>query len=94
MSTLKINHLNDKIMEKLDVLEELNILFRKVFNNQEIVVTELTVASDIDEWDSLNHAHLISSVEKHFKIKFKLMEMLNFKNVGKLCESIQRKINS
>ena len=81
-------------MEKSEVLTELNFIFREVFNNQDITVTETTVASDIDQWDSLNHAHLLSSVEKHFKIKFKLMEMLTFKNVGKLCESIHKKINN
>jgi acyl carrier protein len=79
-------------MEKTEILNELNKIFRETFKDSSIIVTESTVASDIEEWDSLNHAQLISAVEKHFKVKFKLIEMMKFKNVGNLCEVIESKL--
>jgi len=78
-------------MEQAEILKELNNLFKDVFQNPSINITEATNSSDIDEWDSLNHAQLISAIEKHFRIKFKLSEMLNFKNAGKICEAISKK---
>jgi acyl carrier protein len=81
-------------MEKQQVLNELNPIFRELFKNPGIVVGESTNSSDIDEWDSLNHAQLISMVEKHFKIRFKLTEMMNFKNVGKMCDTIVQKTSA
>jgi acyl carrier protein len=80
-------------VEKSEILIELNKIFREVFNNSSLSVTEKTVASDLEEWDSLNHADLISAVEKHFNVKFKLMEMMKFKNVGNMCEILYSKIN-
>jgi acyl carrier protein len=80
-------------MDKNQILSELNKIFQDLFQNPAIILTYDTDASDIDEWDSLNHATLVSKVEKHFKVKFELMEMLNFKNVGNMCDAIGMKIN-
>jgi acyl carrier protein len=79
-------------MNTTEILSELNIIFRKVFENNEIVVLETTTANDIDDWDSLNHAILLSAIEKHFNVKFKLSEMMGFKNVGNICNAVQSKL--
>lgn len=79
-------------MEKSEILEQMNEIFRKTFNDQSIILTNETKASDIDEWDSLNHAIMISTVEKHFKIRFELMEMLGFKNVGSMVDAVYSKL--
>ena len=79
-------------MEKQEILQELNNIFHEIFQNKSIVLTENMSAADIDEWDSLNHAQLISAVEKHFNIKFKLSEMMGFKNVGSMCNVIHQKL--
>ena len=80
-------------MEKNEILQALNTIFRGLFKDQSINLSASTNASDIDEWDSLNHAMMISAVEKHFQIKFELMEMLNFKNVGNMCDVIEKKLS-
>jgi acyl carrier protein len=35
---------------------------------------------------------MVTTVEKYFKIRFDLNELLNFKDVGDLCRGIQEKI--
>jgi len=79
-------------MELSQILEETNVIFIKVLNNPNIKLTTDTTASDIDEWDSLNNIKLIAEVEQHFNVKFKLREILKLKNVGELCEGVQKKI--
>lgn len=79
-------------MELSQILEETNEIFIKVLNNPNIKLTTDTTASDIDEWDSLNNIKLIADVEQHFNVKFKLREILKLKNVGELCEGVQKKI--
>ena len=79
-------------MERNEILIEMNQIFKNVFKNQTIDLNSDTNANDIDEWDSLNHAILISNIEKHFRIRFKFSEMLRFKNVGNICEAIEQKI--
>ncbi|SFD07710.1 acyl carrier protein [Algibacter pectinivorans] len=74
-----------------EYLDELNLLFREVFENEDITLTPETVASDIDEWDSINHIYLVVEIEKHFNIKFTSSQILEWKNVGEIVNSIQEK---
>jgi acyl carrier protein len=64
--------------------EELEQLFRDVFGNEDIVLTEETTAADIEEWDSLGHVSLMFSIEEHFGVQFEENELAEFANVGAL----------
>ncbi|MEO9146711.1 MAG: acyl carrier protein [Ginsengibacter sp.] len=79
-------------MEKETILEQVNTIFIDVFEDKSIVLNEHTTTDDVEAWDSLNHIQIITAVEKHFKIRFDLNDLLNFKNVGDLCEGVQKKI--
>ena len=65
-------------MDTAKILQELNLIFRKVFENDSININMETTANDVDEWDSLNHTVMISEVEKHFDIRFKFKEVIAF----------------
>ena len=80
-------------MDKTSILKEVNLIFIKVFEDQSIVLQEQTTTNDVSAWDSLNHIQMITAVEKHFKIRFELNELLNFNNVGDLCNAVQTKLN-
>ena len=72
-------------------LEVLNDIFRRVFEDNSLVITRSTTANDIEEWDSLTHMNLIMVLEKQFKIKFSLSEIENLSSVGDLVDLIDRK---
>lgn len=78
-------------MNEDEILKDINKIFIDVFEDNSIVLTETTTTSDLEAWDSLNHIKMITAVEKHYKIRFSLNELLNFRNVGDLCRSIQAK---
>ena len=78
-------------MEKSQILDEVQAIFREVLDNEEIVLANETTADDIEEWDSLTHIQLIVAIEKHFKIKFTSKEILSWQNVGQLIDSISAK---
>lgn len=79
-------------MSKNEILEKLQEVFCDVFDNDEIVVTEDTVAEDIEEWDSLAHIQLAKELEKVFGIKLTAKEIMFWDNVGEMAESIEAKI--
>ena len=79
-------------MEKETILKQINIIFIAVFEDTSIVLNEHTTTDDVASWDSLNHIQMITAVEKHFKIRFDLNDLLNFKNVGDLCQGVKQKI--
>jgi len=77
-----------------NILQQLNEIFIDVLDNKNIVLTNQTSAEDIEEWDSLNHIHLVVAVENHFNISFTSAEMQAWKTVGDLCENIQSKLKA
>lgn len=72
-----------------EIIEKLQMVFRDVLDNEEIILSASTSADDIEEWDSLSHIQLIVAVEKAFKIRFNSKEILSWKNVGEMVQSIQ-----
>jgi acyl carrier protein len=73
-------------------MQQLNEIFRAVFDNPRIMINENTVAADIEEWDSLNHILLVVAIEKHFKIKFTTREIQQWKNAGEIMESVKKRL--
>lgn len=79
-------------MERKDIFEKLNEIFIDVLDLDECELTDETSANDIEEWDSLSHIQLIVAIEKALKIKFSSLEIMKWKNVGEMVDSIEEKI--
>lgn len=76
----------------MELQDRLCQLFRQVFDEDDIQLAPEMTADDIDAWDSLSHVNLIVAIEAEFDICFSQKELLTFKNVGDLQESIRSKI--
>lgn len=79
-------------MERQTIFEKLNKIFIDVLDLDEVELTDATNANDIEEWDSLSHIQLIVAIEKSFGIKFTSLEIMKWKNVGEMVNSIEEKI--
>jgi acyl carrier protein len=77
-------------MSRDEILAALRGVFREVFDDAAIEISPETTADDIEGWDSLMHIQLVTSVEAHFSVKFKLREIMKFNDVGDLCDSIEK----
>lgn len=80
-------------MTKDNVLAEVQEILRDIFDDEDIAITLETVADDIEDWDSLEHINVITSIEKHFNIKFAMYEVTGFKNVGNMVDTIFNKVS-
>jgi acyl carrier protein len=76
----------------MDIFNELNQIVRKAFDDDEIQLTPETTADDVEGWDSLSHTNLVTMIERHFQISFKSIEIMKWKNVGQMAESIKMKL--
>lgn len=79
-------------MERQEIFEKLNGVFRSVFSDKTLTVNDETTASDVDGWDSLMHITLISAVEKEFGIRFAMKDVIGMKNVGEMVDIIEENI--
>ena len=78
-------------METNEIVSRLTPIFRDVFNDDALVVSEGMTAADVPTWDLLSNINMIIAVEKAFGVKFSIKDVRNLKNVGELLELIKRK---
>lgn len=78
-------------MNKEDIYEKLNVIFRNAFMDDSIELKPETYSADIEDWDSLMQIVLLSEVEKNFGIKFDAKEAFNMHNVGEMVDIIIEK---
>lgn len=75
-------------MTREEVFKKLNEVFRDVFDDNKIAITETTSAADIENWDSIMHITLISEIEDAFDIHFEMKDVTKMQNVGEMVDKI------
>lgn len=79
-------------MSREEIFLRLNTVFQDVFDDESIVVNDITTSDDIEDWDSLEHINLIVAVEQEFGIKFNMAEVTTMKNVGDMVNIISDRL--
>lgn len=75
-------------MTREEAFKKMNGVFREVFDEDDITVTEETTAKDIDDWDSLMHITLVSEIEDAFGVHFEMRDVSKMQNVGEMVDKI------
>jgi acyl carrier protein len=78
-------------METNEIVARLTLIFRDVFDDDALVVSEGMTAADVPTWDSLSNINMIIAVEKAFGVKFSIKDVRALKNVGELLALIKKK---
>jgi len=79
-------------MTREEVFNGVQDIFRDIFDEDDMVIENSTSSDDVEDWDSLNHINLVSAIEKEFKIKFSLRELMTLKDVGAIINLIVEKV--
>ena len=79
-------------MDRNEIKNQINAIFIDILDNTDIVLTDDTTASEIEEWDSLTHIQIVVAIEKHFKIRFTSKEIQSWENIGAMINSVSEKI--
>lgn len=78
-------------MTKEEIREAVQEIFRDLFDDDKLIITNETDAEDIADWDSLMQIRLTVAIEKEFKIKFDFEELKELRNVGDMLELVEKK---
>lgn len=79
-------------MTREEVMAKVQDIFRDVFDDDSLIITDLTNSGDIEDWDSLEHIALIVSMEKEFNMSFDIKEVSKLENVGGMVDMIISKM--
>jgi acyl carrier protein len=76
------------------ILTQLTPIFRKVFDDDELVPKPEMTAEDVELWDSMRHVRMVLAVEKGFGVRFSTDEIASLEDVGALIKLVQSKLSS
>lgn len=79
-------------MDRQIIMEQIQNIFRDVFDDEELIVADSTSSDDIEEWDSLSHIQLVVAIEKAFGLKLTSKEILSWEDVGEMADAIHAKL--
>ena len=77
-----MNKINNNLKEVL----------KKTFPNAKIPSKKNLKAGDFEEWDSLGHLNFLLSVEKFFKIKFSMEEIIKIKDFDEISKIVEKNV--
>ena len=79
-------------MTRKELFDGVQDIFRDIFDEDDMVIEDKTSSDDIEDWDSLNHINLVSAIEKEFRIRFALGELMALKDVGAMIDLMVEKL--
>jgi acyl carrier protein len=71
------------------VQNRLQQIFREIFSDDDLVLTDGMTADDVPGWDSLAHINLIYAVEREFEVSIADERLASFATVGDMREHIE-----
>jgi acyl carrier protein len=75
-----------------EIHQKLTLVFRDLFDDPTLEISDATTAKDVAGWDSIMHVTLIVAVEKAFGISFTTKEVKTLANVGSLIQLIANRV--
>lgn len=76
-------------MNRVDILKLIRDILADLTDQDNLEITEQTVADDVSDWDSINHVRLLLGVESELGIHFETDTVSGADNVGALIDLIQ-----
>ncbi len=76
------------------MLATLEPLFREILDIPDLVVTPELSASDVLEWNSLNHIRIISAIEQKFAVRLTSLEVEKLTCAGDLATLVASKLSA
>lgn len=79
-------------MNREQLVEEIEAIAREVFAKPELVINDTMTAADVDTWTSLSFMQFLTAIEDRYGFKFKMMELLQLRNMGAVVDATLKHI--
>ena len=74
-------------------MDKLNRILSEVFRIKEDELTDELSMQNVENWDSLKHMDLITSIENSFDLEFSMDEILIMKDIKTIKKILKKKIS-
>ena len=76
-------------MTRDEILAKVQETFCDLLNNDDIVLSEEMGPNEVEGWNSLALAQILTELEYENKFRFTLKELMSIKNVGNILDAIE-----
>ncbi len=81
-------------MSREEIVSKLTGIFREVFMDDDIVLSDHMTADDVKRWDSIANINMIVMVEEEFHVNLTTKEIAGLQSVGDLIRVIEGKLGN
>ena len=74
-------------MNREELTLEIQTIAQDVFQKPELVICDSLSAVDVDTWTSLAFMQFLTAIEEKYGFKFKMIELLQLRNVGAVIDA-------
>ncbi|HEY0801260.1 MAG TPA: acyl carrier protein [Steroidobacteraceae bacterium] len=79
-------------MTHAEIHQQLTGVFRDIFDDPALAISDSTTANDVEGWDSITHIDLINAVEKSFRVRLNTKDVKALENVGDFMRLLASRI--
>ncbi len=79
-------------MTHAEIHQQLTQVFRDIFDDPTLEISDATTANDVPDWDSITHIDLITAVERSFKVTFNTKDVKALRDVGDFIRLIATRV--
>ena len=79
-------------MNRKEILEKLQEIIRGAVDDDEVVINDETIATEVDGWDSLAQVLIVGELQNELGVKFTSAEISKYANVGELVDAVMEKL--
>ena len=76
------------------MLEDIKAVFAETLNLSPDLISLATSMNTLQDWDSMRQVELMVALERRFKIKFKMGELVQLNSVEKILTAVKAKTNA
>ena len=75
-------------MLRSEVFEKLCRIFKDVFDDDSLQISEQTTQDDVPDWDSLMHITLFSEIEDKFDVRLQMKDVIKLHSVKDIVDRL------
>ncbi len=80
-------------MNRESIFNKMQDIFREIFADETLKISDKMTANDIESWDSIMHINLIEAIQNEFNILFDFDEIAEMMEVNDIINAVDNKIN-
>jgi len=81
-------------LNRSEIQESIQLIFRDIFLDESIEITEQTSPEDIDEWDSMAHVTILTAIEAELNFQFTAEDMGECINVRMIIDRAEKRLDN